>query len=471
MATGGVSGSGGASDSSGAAERAERAAEAQRQAAERAAAERAAAEQAAAQARLSLESQRALAGAAGQSAFEVAGARPGQVSLTGGVSPPVDVWEVADRIEAKAAELTAATAEVKRLEEQLATELATLAGTLPTEELQRYADGFRESHPEYQAARETARELVELHEDVLPGALDALEHSQSFSVHAERTSLDGAVDEATRALEAQIAADPVGDAALAEALERAGNTLSTLSTTAAAGGGAATGAALTATRLAALAGKAASAFGFGGGVLDAALYGQRIADGTARAEHYVGTAAAVAEIGVGVAAVAGVAVSAPAAIALAVVGAGAGAGSSRRDTLARQASIQARLESMGYAPDQAKAFAEVNPAVTSRLAAAGYTPEQLQELAQHHAGLVTDSGKSAMVFDALERMGITPDQVLGLVDAMSERGIDVGDVIYQAEMMRDPENTRDTLAAIQAADYRGADIVRYLEVLTRTGGL
>ncbi len=460
-----IGGSGGTTRDSGTRESSTRDAAAERAAAERAAAERAAAAEAA---RLSVESRQALTSINGQSAFEVT--RATSAAQLTGVAPAraLDVWDVTAALDEQTARLEAATAAVSRLEEQLAVELTTLAPALPQEELQRYADTFRAAHPEYQRARDAARELVELHERLAPDMAAAVEAAAPSGRNIADTRLEGSLDAAAAALERQISADPRGDPELAEALERAGNSLGTLSNAAATGGGAAQAYASTGRRLAELAGKASSAFGAVGGVFDAMNYGSRIANGTARTEHVIGAGVAVAEVGVGVATIAGVTVGAPVAVALAAVGVGASAVSSYRDAQERAASIQARLESLGYDRELAAGLAGSSPLATGNLRDAGFTTDDLQALARSHPGLLGSSVTTTSALTALRRLELEPARAMGLFSFMHQRGVDAPQLLADAELLHDPEDARGMLAAIRAVDYRGAQIADYLAIDPRS---
>lgn len=372
---------------------------------------------------LSERSKQDLGSLGGVSAFDKA--------TPAGPQRPVSETELVDRLSlttvdvSRATEvLEAANEVVKQREETLAKELAHLAPSLSTEELQAYADSYRADHAEdYSAAEQAAAQLSTVLRDKVPGALEAAAGSPSLRAGWANSYLVDRVSDATAALQQYVSQSPTGDDALQRSLTQTVDRLALVSTVA---GGVSTGlegvSHLTST-LSELASGAGNAFGIVGSAASLASTGKRILDGNGRAEHYVGAAVSVAEIGVGVAAVAGVTVGLPVTATLAAVGFVANGISNARDRAELESSVTSRLLELGYSEQTAEGLAQLGPKAGAQLRDAGYSVEDIRSLVMLAPDLV-ESGELGRLASVTKGLELEGDQMMELIESLGPQATD-----------------------------------------------
>lgn len=357
-----------------------------------------------------------------------------------GPQRPVSETEAMDRLDittshvSRASEvLEAANETVRQHEEQLAKELAQLAPSLETADLQAYADSYRaERQSDYDAAKDAAHALGEVLRNEVPGALE-----RAGQVGTTRTGwgaqyLEDGVGRATEALGQYVRQSPTGDDALKRSLEATANVLGQISTAAGATSVGLAGVAEMGGRFSDLARIAGDAFGIVGSAATLAQASGRIADGTARADHYVAAGLAVTEIGLGVAAIAGVTVGLPVTVAVGAASVVVGMVNNSRDRAELESAVSDRLESLGFDAARADALAAINPKAAGELRAAGFTTEEIQSLAMTAPDMMRVSHAFAQgMADSAKELGMAPAEWTRFIEQMAPHGDEVALTVTQ----------------------------------------
>lgn len=348
-----------------------------------------------------------------------------------GPQRPVTEVEAMDRlavttsnVSRATAALEAANATVRTHEEQLAKELAQLAPSLSTDDLQAYADSYRaERASDYERAKDAAHQLSEVLRNEVPGALERAAQVGTVQTGWGASYLEAGVGRATEALGQYVRQSPTGDDALQRSLESTANVLEQVSTAAGAASAGLSGIAELGGRFSELARVAGDAFGIVGGAASLAVASDRILDGTARVDHYVAAGLSVAEIGLGVAAIGGVTVGLPVTVAVGAASVAVGLVNGSRDRAELERAVSGRLQSLGYDAAQADALAALNPKAAGALRDAGFTPEEIQSLAMTAPDMMGTSHAFAQgMVDSAKELGLTPSEWTRFIDEMAPNG-------------------------------------------------
>lgn len=375
---------------------------------------------------------------------------------------PVDVQaEIQDGLITRTDALTAANDAVQESETKLAEHLTHLKDVLPPDQLQAYADDYRQDHAAlYETAETAAADLARyLTENAAPlaeaEAQIAAENRIPAIYQADITT--EYVEKAAAELDTAVTQSPTGSPSLQDALSALGHTATA---------GENVGAALSGVggRLGELAERAGKAFGGAGAAFDIASNLDRIVEDGGRVEHWAGVAANAVVL----AEIAGVTVSAPVSMIAGAVALAAGGVSEYRDNEARVADMSGRLAELGFDEAQAERISRSNPAALRVLGEAGYSADQLQQLiAQDGLTLVNGNHTEAEYFvSAMQMLGVSPaDATQLLVEAGTQGSKLVGHV---ANARVTSERTREDLLRALRVPYPGTEAIR--ELLFQTLG-
>jgi hypothetical protein len=377
------------------------------------------------------------------------------------------VMDVHTGLDTRRTKLDAANKEVAELETNLAKQLTNLSPGLTADERQRYADTYRAAHgAKYKEATEAAEALAsytrdhasdlqkavtELKDHPLPGNMGlSLRLSAQSDLEDAATSLSTFVqqsprpnpelEETLKQVSEKFAAMPRADVGGHQEKQGTLTTPQKLLATEKGAKLASRGLESGEARLGEIAGKfahvaehAGHAFGIVGAGLAATENIEKIAEGKGRAEHYVGLAANVAEIGGGVAAVAGVTIGAPIAAVGAAVGLAAELYSNHRDHSEFVADAKKNLAAIGVDANRADALTRTDPKGLQALANAGYSPAQMAELARLAPQLTTSLPDS--IASGAKRAGLSPDQVVALARKLGPKSdAAIGGLVTMANM-------------------------------------
>lgn len=368
-----------------------------------------------------------------------------------GVQAARTLDEVRVGIDTRNMRLHSANREVERLETRLAEQLMNLSPSMSPEERQAYADAYRaRSSGAYGEARDAAQDLADYMRDnaarVEQAAIDLAGHPAPNAVAGMVNGVTQSMQNAMGVLDTAVRQSPTGSAELQRSLEALGRDFSQIAERAALSHGAPDNrqsAGMDVTRPAigglgvaigqlsrevgSLAQRAAGKFGVVGGTLGAIDAAGRIADGTARAEHYAGAAAGLAQVVGGVLRIGGVAVGGP----VSLVAGGASilftAASAVRDRDAYVRDVTATLQAAGIAQGaDAEALARSNPESLRLLEAARFGPQQIRDLvfaapqsARMHESTIADLVRGA------QRFGLSPAHVVDMLRQLGPVEADV----------------------------------------------
>lgn len=358
--------------------------------------------------------------------------------------------EVRTGIETRNIRLSGANREVQRLETRLGEQLGNLAPSLTQQQRQDYADAYRRQHSgAYTEARDAAQDLASYTRDNLPRVEQATRdlpgHPIQNAVSDMPARVTNAMQESVRQLDQAVRQSPTGSPELQRTLGELGQRFQEVSQRAGAGtndpgnrqtpgfdstrltvGG--TGIALgrLSSDVAALSTRAAGAFGVAGGVLGAADNLGRVANGTARGEHYVGAALNGAQVVGGVLRVAGVAIGGPVSLAAGALAIGAGVVSSVRDSRQYTADVTSTLREAGVDPARAEALARSNPESLRALQSAGYTPQQISDVVANAPSTTRiHQSQTEGMLRAAQQFGMTPAQMTDFVRQLGPERADI----------------------------------------------
>ena len=367
-----------------------------------------------------------------------------------GVQAARTLDEVRVGIDERNMRLDRANRAVERLETGLAQQLMNLSPALSQEERQAYADAYRarNSGP-YGEARDAAQELADYTRENLPrveqAARDLPGHPHPNAVSGMVTAVARSMEQSMGVLDTAVRQSPTGSTELQSSLEQLGTQFAQVAERAAAAngdpgnqqapgfdatrptvGGLGVAVGQLSRTAGSLAQRAAGKFGVVGGVLGAVDAGGRIADGTARAEHYAGAGAGLAMVVGGVLRIGGVAVGGP--ISLIAGGASmlATAASAVRDRNAYVRDVTATLQATGMDAARAEALARSNPESLRLLEGAGYTPDQIRDVVGT-APVTTriHASSTETLVRAGQQLGVSPERMTEIVRQLGARDADV----------------------------------------------
>ena len=384
----------------------------------------------------------------GQSSFDAAPTNLHRVAATREATAAV--------LDAGTQRLSAANAEVARVERELARQLAHLSSAMEPDALRAFAGSYRdENRATYDEAKDAANALARTLRDDAAAALQPTA-TVGHELYSANAALSMAVGEATQALDTYVRQSPEADPALSQTLADAARRAGSASAGLEAGGEVLRSVGDDWGRLAAGAshafGIAGSAAGPLGAVMDVNDNARRLAAGRGRAEHVVGLGAGITELGMGALAIGGVAVSAPLALAVGAVGVGAAVVSESRDVAERRRAMDARLQTLGFEPEVASALANGSPRAFAALHSGGLSPSEVAQVAVRAPSLATDAGTAGLFSEARQVAGLTGSDTLGLLSDFGPRADDAAVQLAATFGQSRPESREALLQMLRPAN-------------------